>query len=237
MISAFRDSHHQHIVTGDLNVIGNIELRNLLKKGLNYRDQVPPNKYKTCRAVKDALEAYIKKKSSKASKPEVMFQEWKNAILDEARQKLDSCPAYAYNAVLTKPQVKEELYRLKDQFVFVPIDKASNNVAVVCKKFYVEVLHGEINSHTYQQSSESVDDIIERHGVFLQQHRIKLHTDNRCLPYLYATTKMHKNSIKFRFISSGRDSSLKQLSVAIGLCLQRGLKIARNHSKYSNFFS
>ena len=234
--SDFRDSHHQHIVTGDLNVIGNIELRNLLKKGLNYRDQVPPDKYKTCRAVKDALEAYIKKKSSKASEPEVMFQEWKNAILDKVRQKLDSFPAYAYNAVLTKPQVMAELDRLKDQFVFVPIDKASNNVAVVCKKFYVEVLHGEINSNTYQQSSESVDDIIERHGVFLQQHGIKLHTDNRCLPYLYATTKMHKNPIKFRFITSGRDSSLKQLSVAIGLCLQRGLKIARNHSKYSNFF-
>ena len=36
---------------------------------------------------------------------------------------------------------------------------------------------------------------------------------------------MHKNPIKFRFITSGRDSSLKQLSVAIGLCLQ-----------YSNFF-
>ena len=138
--------------------------------------------------------------------------------------------------MLTKPQVMAELDRLKDQFVFVPIDKASNNVAVVCKKFYVEVLHGEINSNTYQQSSESVDDIIERHGVFLQQHGIKLHTDNRCLPYLYATTKMHKNPIKFRFITSGRDSSLKQLSVAIGLCLQRGLKIARNHSKYSNFF-
>ena len=106
----------------------------------------------------------------------------------------------------------------------------------MCKKFYVEVLHGEINSNTYQQSSESVDDIIERHGVFLQQHGIKLHTDNRCLPYLYATTKMHKNPIKLRFITSGRDSSLKQLSVAIVLCLQRGLKIARNHSKYSNFF-
>ena len=126
--SDFRDSHHQHIVTGDLNVIGNIELRNLLKKGLNYQDQVPPNKHTTCRAVTDALEAYIKKKSSIASKPEVMFQEWKNAILDKVRQKLDSFPAYAYNTVLTKPQVMEELDRLKDQFVFVPIDKASNNV-------------------------------------------------------------------------------------------------------------
>ena len=112
-----------------------------------------------------------------------VYPDIKNAILDKVRQKLDSFPAYAYNAVLTKPQVMEELDRLKDQFVFVSIDKASNNVAVVCKKFYVEVLHGEINSNTYQQSSESVDDIMERHGVFLQQHGIKLHTDNRCLPY------------------------------------------------------
>ena len=105
-----------------------------------------------------------------------MFQEWKNAILDKVRQKLDSFPAYAYNAVLTKPQVMAELDRLKDQFVFVPIDKASNNVAVVCKKFYVEVLHGEINSNTYQQSSESVDDIIERHGDHCGNKRPEKHS-------------------------------------------------------------
>ena len=47
---------------------------------------------------------------------------------------------------------------------------------------------------------------------------------------------MHKNPVIFRFITSGRNSSLQQLSVAVGLCLQRGLKIAKNHSKYHNKF-
>ena len=47
---------------------------------------------------------------------------------------------------------------------------------------------------------------------------------------------MHKTPVKFRFITSGKNRSLTQLSVAVGLCLQRGLRIAKNHSKYSNKF-
>ena len=234
--SDFKDSHHQHVVTGNLDVVENIELRNLLKKGLNYRDQASPNKHKTLGTVKEALNSYISKKSSKAHVPEIMFAEWKDAILTSVKNRLDQFPSYAYDAVLMKPAVIEELSRLQDKFVFVPTDKASNNVSIVCKKFYVQLHHDEINSNTYQPSQESVDDIITRHESFLSSHGIKLHPDNKCLPYLYATTKMHKDPIKFRFITSGKNSSLTQLSVAVGLCLQRGLRIAKNHSKYNNKF-
>ena len=45
---------------------------------------------------------------------------------------------------------------------------------------------------------------------------------------------MHKDPIKFRYITSGAQSSLKQLSVTVGLILQRCLKIAKNHSAYQN---
>ena len=45
---------------------------------------------------------------------------------------------------------------------------------------------------------------------------------------------MHKGPIKFRYITSGAQSSLKQLSVTVGLILQRCLKIAKNHSAYHN---
>ena len=47
---------------------------------------------------------------------------------------------------------------------------------------------------------------------------------------------LHKRPIKFCFITAGRNSSLKQLSVIVGLCLQRGLKVAKNHSNYVNRF-
>ena len=85
-------------------------------------------------------------------------------------------------------------------------------------------------------TNESEDEIIYRHKEFLKAHGIKLKSENEKLPYLYGTVKMHKNPIKFRFITAGRNSSLKQLSVLVGLCLQKCLKVAKNHSNYVNRF-
>ena len=98
-----------------------------------YRDQAPPNKHKTLVAVKEAFNSYIKKKCSKAHIPEIMCAEWKDAILTTVKNELDSFPVYDYNAVLSKPPVTEALSRLQQNFVFVPTDKASNNVSIVCK--------------------------------------------------------------------------------------------------------
>ena len=114
--------------------------------------------------------------------------------------------------------------------------KQKNNVSLVCKKFYVQLLHNEISSNTYQLSTESEDDIINRHSDFLTKHGIKLKPENKKLPYLYGTVKMHKDPIKFRFITAGSNSSLKQLSVLVGYCLQKCLKVAKNHSDYVNRF-
>ena len=128
----------------------------------------------------------------------------------------------------------EELSRLKRKYVFVPTDKADNNVSIICKKFYVQSIKNEVNSQTYNISSESVDSIIDRHEVFLKEHGIKLISENKRLSYLYGISKMYKDPIKFRYITSGAQSSLKQLSVTVGLILQRCLKIAKNHSAYHN---
>ena len=234
--SDYKDSHHQHVVTGDLSIIEKSELRTLLKKGLNYRDQVPPNKNKALKAVKEGLLSYIKKSSSKNGTPEVMFSDWKDTVLEIVRKKLDQFKPYNFNNVLSKPEVVQELQRLQKLFVFVPTDKAANNVSLVCKKFYVQLLHQEIDSATYNESDELEVDILARHKAFLISQGFKYQEDNQNLPYLYATVKQHKNPVKFRFISPNRGTSLHELSVAVGLCLQRGLKVVKNDSKYRNNF-
>ena len=232
----FKDEHHQHVVTGNLNIIKNNDLRTLLKKGLNYRDQAAPNKHKTLEAVKKALNNYIKKKSSKTSRPEAMFGEWKSSIMESVKNKLETFRPYKYNSILSKPEVKEELIQLQDKYVFVPTDKANKNVSIICKKLYVHMLHDEINSNTYQLATETEEEIILKHEDFLQSHGIKLKNENRKLSFLYGTTKMHKDPVKFRFITSARDSSLQQLSVVVGLCLKGCLKVTKNYSNYSNKF-
>ena len=106
--STFKDQHHNHIVSGNLDIIHNEELRNLLKKGLNYRHQAPPNKQKKLSAVKEAVDNYINKKSSLISKLTSMFMEWKNAMLTTVKQKLDTFSSFHYNSVLSKPYVMGE---------------------------------------------------------------------------------------------------------------------------------
>ena len=92
-------------------------------------------------------------------------------------------------------------------------------MSIICKKFYAQLIKNEVNNQTYNISSESVESIIDRHEVFLKEHGIKLISENKRLPYLYRITKMHKDHIKFRYITSGAQSSLRYLSVTVGLIL------------------
>ena len=98
--------------------------------------------------------------------------------------------------------------RIHEKYIFVPTDKAKNNVPLACKKFYVQPLHDEISSNTYQLSTESDADIINRHSDFLKEHGIKLKSGNKKLPYLHSTVNLHKDPIKFILIRAGSNKSL-----------------------------
>ena len=44
------------------------------------------------------------------------------------------------NPILKQPDVITYLEKLHKKYVLVPIDKAANNVAIICKKHYVDVI-------------------------------------------------------------------------------------------------
>ena len=48
--------------------------------------------------------------------------------------------------VLKDPKVISYLNILQEQYVMCPIDKAANNIAFICKKYYVQVLLKELGS-------------------------------------------------------------------------------------------
>ena len=61
----------------------------------------------------------------------------------------------------------EDLEVLKDRFVLTSVDKASNNISLICKKFYVDNLDNELNNtKTYNESNESEEEIVKRHVLF-----------------------------------------------------------------------
>jgi hypothetical protein len=234
--SRYVDSYHGHIATGNLDLIENLELRNLLAKGLNHRDQVKPIKKKTYDEIKKGVKEYISKMAKKLKKPEVWFDEWKTMVLEKVWANLEKKESVNVNAVLTKKSVKEELEKLHEKYVFVPTDKAANNVTIMCKKFYLSLIDNEINSSNFQREQIDPEEVIKKHSTFLSSVGIKLDKDNEHLPFIYCTPKQHKKPLGFRFITAGYNSSLKQLSVLLGICLKSMLHSAKNCSRYKNRF-
>ena len=79
----------------------------------------------------------------------------------------------------------------------------------------------------------SESDICANVNSYLQQHNLPTNpTSSDKLPYLYWTSKFHKNPSGFRFITSGRDTSLSYLSKTVGQCLLGLLKIDKSTSKF-----
>ena len=58
---------------------------------------------------------------------------------------------------LKSPFISKLLKDLQKDFVFVPTDKASNNIAVVCKRFYVEQSMKELDIFLHSSTKKEAD--------------------------------------------------------------------------------
>ena len=86
-------------------------------------------------------------------------------------------------------------------FVAVPIDKATGNIALICKRFYASVIAKELglgnnnttdkynsinNSSTYTIINSNINDLKSKFGID------DFNIENHCLPQMYWLPKMHK---------------------------------------------
>ena len=122
----------------------------------------------------------------------------------------------------TKPILRDEhviryLAELHTNFVIVPIDKAANNIAIICKRFYVIRLLKEVGalgdpSLTYQISNADPIDIVNENVELCKRYNLDLEDRQKTLPIMYWTPKMHYNPSRARFIVSSAKCSTKPLS-------------------------
>ena len=101
----------------------------------------------------------------------------------------------------------------------IPIDKAANNIAFVCKRFYAKVLLNEfgilgIPNPTYINLSNSdSQDIINEDVIKIKRiFNIDTNANSKILPSPYWLPKMHKSPIGSRFIIASKVCSIKELS-------------------------
>ena len=102
----------------------------------------------------------------------------------------------------------EKLYR---KYVFAPANNAANNVIIIWKRHYVEVLKGELNStSTYAPAQLTKDQFLVHH--FNTLAKIDVTIDKCELPKFYWLPKLHKRPFKSRFISNSIHCSSTILS-------------------------
>ena len=156
----FIDNHHGHVITGDLNIIHNIDIRKLLAKGLNFREKQPLNATKANRSAQSAIDTYIGNISNVTKIQIKLFSPWKTFVLDKVKSMLQNAHKHPVTTILNKKENKDYLDLFHSQFVLVPVDKAGNNIGIICKTFYLNILYEEITeSGNFEPSNTTFNEI------------------------------------------------------------------------------
>ena len=211
-----------HIVTGDLNIVDNTCLRDLISKGPKYRE---PQKFSwkyNFKLIMESVEDYARSWAKQEEVELDTLSEWVKSIKHQLK-----CRIYMVSrSVDTKPisifddeVVSRHLTDLHDRFVIVPADKASNNVVFICKTYYYysclqkELIdNNDVDTSTYQRTNFRKEEILINHRSVLSSFGINTLDDDADLPSLYWIPKLHKDPYKHRFIAGSAKCSTKPLS-------------------------
>ena len=126
--------------------------------------------------------------------------------------------------------------------MLVPIDKAANNVAIVCKRYYAEVILKEIGiigtgSNTYVKANKSAEEIIDENITYTKRLGFEVNDKDKSLPVMYWTPKMHKTPIGARFIIASKSCSTKAISTAVSSIFQLIFRQTENFHKKAKYIS
>ena len=184
-----------------------------------------------------------------------VLSSWKEMVkgqIEERISKLKQNFKQPTGKVLQNADVKACLSDLHNKYVFVPADKAPNNIIIICKRYYIETLIKELGldnsstttgNSTYTPCQMSSEDIVNTHDTFMKSFGIELSDDDKRLPYLYWTPKLHKSPVKHRFIAGSSKCTTKQLSslltkilTVIKTGLEKYCSIKTSHTGVNNMW-
>ena len=225
-----------HVVTGDLSIIKDAKLRNLIEKGPSYRKQNQVNWSITERLCKEAVAKYKRKWARKEKVDIRVLNEWECKVNECVQNRISSLKWKHINRrrsdILRNRRHLRSLGELHSKYVLVPADKAAQNVIVVCRKYYLEVVLKEIDSTaTYERVEEDSEGIVNRHIRFFRHHHIEVPSQCKCLPAFYWLPKLHKQPYGTRFIALSHKCPTKHLSKLLTSCLKL---ITKHYKQYCN---
>ena len=171
---------------------------------------------------------------------------WKNEILKKVDEKIQSFKRRIHpkktQQVLKNPEVVEYLKKMHEKYVFVPIDKAGNNIAIICKRYYVEVILKEIGhlgngNSTYEKTQKSREEIVEENVMYSERLGLEVEDGEKDLPSMYWIPKMHKDPPGARFIIASKQCSTKKISKSVSSAFKLMYSQIENFHSKAKFLS
>ena len=144
--------------------------------------------------------------------------------------------------MLKQNAVIEYLNELHEKYVFVPIDKADNNIAIICKKYYVTVILKEIGildaaNETYEKINKNQEEIIQDNLEYSTRLKLSNGSKYKSLPIMYWIPRLHKNPVGSRFMIACKNYSSKTFSKAVSNVLKLIYSQIENFHRKSKFLS
>ena len=120
-----------------------------------------------------------------------VLSSWKEMVKGQIKErisKLEQNFKQPTGKVLQNVDVKACLSDLHNKYVFVPADKAPNNIIIICKRYYTKTLIKELRlnncstptgNSTYTSCQMSSEDFVNAHDTFVKSLGIELSDDDK----------------------------------------------------------
>ena len=222
----YKENHSHHILTTDPSILKskNGQLNcDILNYGTKHRIELP-------QLINDKIEQIMENSRTYANKIANRHNiKNKQVKIDNFCIEIRNIMESNFNTTVNQnnasiKKIKHEIKKL--DLVCTSVDKASNNFAFVCTKYYVIKLLEELNEKTYTATNDDENTIVTSHTLKCKEFKIECPNDiNNVIPKLYGNPKLHKNPAKFRYIAGAANASTKPAA----LVLHKILSYLKNH--------
>ena len=204
-------------------------LRNIISKGPSFREPAVLDFNFAQRTILENLDKFVKSWNEKEKVALVCFDGWKEKFRELLTDAVD-CLIKRYKrssdvvSVFSDPSVEAELEYFHKYFVICPVDKASKNVAIICKRFYLDTILNECmtNSISYSHITESnTQEICKIQKTFMKDV-LNIDDTNKddVLPHIVLFPKFHKPKFSQRFVVSYACCTVKPIAQRLTLGLK-----------------
>ena len=124
-----------HIITGDLSIVQNESLRNIMKKGAKFRDCANISVEKLMKSIVNDVINFKQKWTDKERLESYDLDQWVRLVCQRIKRKINQLrhnqEIYMRgDNVMDRADVKEEINRLHKYFIITAVDKAANNFSL-----------------------------------------------------------------------------------------------------------